>query len=172
MPSNPHKNHYMNLGHTLMGVLYAYTNNCQKAEEYVQQAIKDASLTITDSTDLSNAYVYHKEQFLQTLHANGQIKEICYENTGDINDLKQAWTNYIAIIDFVENVRNGFAAKAAKQDLNNSVRIYYTKATSIAMKLYQLTKDKTYLNKAFQISDKGKSILLHEELLTLSLIHI
>ena len=168
MEENPHKKHYLNLGHTLMGVLYAYTGNCTKAEQSIQNAINDALLSVSDTVDLSNAYVYHKVQFLQTLYARGQIKEICYEQSKNLNDLKETLANYIDMIDYVENIRNGFAIEAYKEDLNNTIHAYYNKATSIAVRLYQLTKDVDYLNQAFGISDKGKSILLHEALVAKS----
>lgn len=164
MPDNAVKDFYKSIGNMLMSVLQAEVGNCKSAEKSIKESINLALLSIKDANNVSDAYTNNKRFFAQALLVKARTKEICYRHSQDLRDLEQAMNNYLALIGFVENVRNGFAEETLKANLMNTVYLFYTGAISVAIKLYQETGLDKHLDTAFQLCDKSKSVLLNEEL--------
>lgn len=156
------KNAYKNKFYPILAIREATKGNCETAIAKVTEGINKA--IIPSDAPANYPLVFDKVSFLQSLYLKGKVYEICYEQSQEVAQLEMALTAYLKAIEFLENFRNSFASNTSRENQMSLFYTFYNHTSYTAKRLYELTQNKAFLNLAFQISEKGKSITLKEEL--------
>lgn len=77
-----------------------------------------------------------------------------------IERLEMAFSTFCLADQLIDNIRQGYQAEASKLILAQRAIPIYEKAIATATHLYQVSQDKTYLHKAFSLTEKSKGIAL------------
>ncbi|MBS1600726.1 MAG: CHAT domain-containing protein [Bacteroidetes bacterium] len=155
-----------------MGDVWMGKNNSQKAAEYYQQAIIQAD------PDFNEPGIEKNPQSFQGLHNSFFLfdaltaKAIALHSLALRNDTTfyiHAFAAYSSAIKLSRQVEKTFNSDEAKLFLVNNVNAAYKDAIDLAIQLYDLTKNKFYLLKAFDYSENSKASVLLASLRELSL---
>ncbi|HRI58446.1 MAG TPA: hypothetical protein PK228_01950, partial [Saprospiraceae bacterium] len=94
--------------------------------------------------------------------ADLQVRQ--YDHTGKKDEalLKKAEAVYDSLLLVADHTRGGFLTDADKINLAQYVRKYIGNALRVCARLHQITPDKKYTEKAFRLSEQGKSLVLLE----------
>ncbi len=148
---------------TEIGNYYYYHKDFVKSIEYYQQAI------------ISNVYDFNDINFYKNPNLENVILDIDLlypllgkakafyslysESPNNINDLKESLKCYDLAVKLIEKVRD-YLSKESKYTLTENVKSTFDKTIKISLELYKTTKDKKYLETAFEYAEKSKSAVL------------
>ena len=136
-----------------------------RALENIQVAIMSTVPNYTDKNVLSNPGLDERVRYMSYLFAALKLKarifRAKYEQSGNVSDLKQALAAGKRIVEFEDRLLSGYTRESAVDALENSLFARQEAAENAAL-LYQKTNDPAYLNQAFEIAEKSKSVFLRQ----------
>jgi CHAT domain-containing protein len=138
-------------------------NNFSKAIEYYDTARSalhipflnaDSSVIIADNDDVSD-----KSVLLDILEAKSRL---FFKN----NNTLKAYNMAQAAVLLLEKMRNSFKEEGSKLFMLQKMIPTYELSIGLALELYQKTKERHYIEEAFQLVEKSKAMLLLDALKT------
>lgn len=145
--------------YSLMAFIETKKDNCDKAQYWIERSLENGLIDKSKKEwkNLALSDIVDGLQFVQVLYYKAIVKEYCYAQTGTIDYLKQAVEAHQQTIIFLEKLLE-------KEDLGNPTESlleitasYYTDASIVALKLYEVEKSKYYLDLALRTTDRGKN---------------
>ncbi|MDN5204528.1 CHAT domain-containing protein [Fulvivirgaceae bacterium BMA10] len=156
------------LGITLnnFGNYYLKTNKPQKALTYFQKALITLIKDFKNTDYHINPTLEHKELDSKTILLDvfkgkaSAFNGLYQSDSAKTENLENSFKVYKLAIRLIDIIRFSLIREASQEDL--SIRSYpiYEEAINVACKLYKITKNKEYLNAAFEFSRKSKAFTL------------
>lgn len=106
---------------------------------------------------------------LKLITTRARILETTYNHTGNEATLLKALNTYEQAENVIDHMRRGFIRESSKTALQKSASEVIESAIRTCMQLYEITNSVSYLARAFQFSEKNKSVILGESLYAASL---
>jgi CHAT domain-containing protein/Tfp pilus assembly protein PilF len=97
---------------------------------------------------------------LEILKPKAVTLRYLYDKTHSISDLDFSLQTYDLCLDIIDKIRIAYQDEESKFALSENEKDTYTEAIEIAVKLYQLTKNAKYKEKAFRYAERSKSASL------------
>jgi CHAT domain-containing protein/tetratricopeptide (TPR) repeat protein len=101
--------------------------------------------------------------------AKARIQRLLHEVTNDTGYLLNAMHTWESALRLAKTVQQGYDAEASRLFLNNNLQPASEEAVHTAFRLYQVTSDKEYLEKAFTIAETSKAAVLQIRLRQMSI---
>lgn len=121
-------------------------------------------------------YIHHILQFLlilcfsfsqsfaiyKTTNASKENKSNVIKDTTklDLKDIKMSLSTFFLASDLIDDIRHSYRAEGSKLFLGEKSSEVYVKAIRVALKLYEITDNKKYLEDAYTFTEKGKVAVL------------
>jgi CHAT domain-containing protein len=102
------------------------------------------------------SYLY----LLESLKAKGELLKKLYHKTSSLKDLETALKTQEIAIQVLEVMKNNDMSDNSKVFWTKNSLILFENSINTAYQLFNITKDKKYLEKAFNFSERSKSLLL------------
>lgn len=151
----------------LFGDLYLKNNSPDSALYYYQQAL------IVYLDDFNNENIYsnpetqddpNQREIFDIMYRKARAFRRNFDMTDDISHLKEAFHIYNLIDKLNDEARNSNLRDASLLILNDYYHQEYEKAVDCAYELFNLTNKNEYLDSAFRLMEKSKSMLLFKSL--------
>jgi CHAT domain-containing protein/predicted negative regulator of RcsB-dependent stress response len=149
------------------GDLYFSRHQYQQALHYYQQAIDILLLSASATNPYAAPLVDHsfyKRELLSSIEQKAHTLEMIYKKSRSINDLAAALLQYKTACTVVDDARKQYSGDGSKFFLAEKSASIYRRACSIAVTLFEKTKDPLYKEQAFLIADRSKGNILLEKL--------
>lgn len=164
MDINAVKNQEISLILSDLGDLYYNLEDIDKALNYYQKAI----ISKTKSFNIENIYKNPKIEDLEPefntfvfLYKKTQALYDKYlSKTKNAKDLEASYNTSVLAIKLFESISASYKDDNTKLQINEYIYDIYNTIVLIAAELHDITKDKNYLNSAFEYSEKGKAAVL------------
>ncbi|MCH6575617.1 MAG: tetratricopeptide repeat protein, partial [Bacteroidetes bacterium] len=101
---------------------------------------------------------------LAGLELKAEAFEKFYSKSSHLKDLQLSLSTYELATELIDEMRRGYNAEQTKLFLGEKTYNVYNNAISTAIKLYEITKNEQYKEKAFSFSEKSKTNILLESL--------
>jgi CHAT domain-containing protein/Tfp pilus assembly protein PilF len=141
----------------------------EKALEIIQKSTisnssqEQISLNILFLPNLKTAF--DKDLMLKILRRKTEFLDSLFVNDFKNVNLIDVYNTSCAAVDMLLYINKSVSAKGSKKYwLNREVIPVFETAISYALRIYETNKDPKYLEQAFQLSERSKSILLMESL--------
>lgn len=146
-----------------LGKIYHEQGDYSTALQYFQKALINNTPDLTNNNDDIQQIkkAYQIDHLIETL----ENKTLTLEAIATPKSLELAHEHYQATLEWIEQTRQNFAFDVSKVNLNKKTYQIYKNALATAHQLYQITKEDKYLESAFNIVEKQKSILLLENMI-------
>jgi len=143
-----------------VGDTYIAVKNYDKALQYYQSALHAIAPGFTDSSATTNPAF---DQLLSAVECARILrsKAQAFELRGEMH---KAFETYTHLIDFTEKMRIGYLDEGSKIFLASESFEIYERATAIALLLNEETGDRSFIDKAFTITERSKAGILREAL--------
>ena len=125
--------------------------NFQKKNEYVNPILQDH-------------YISDKQALLIFLEAKAKTFKHLYDQNQQQKDLQAAHETYNLLDELIDDIRLSYLEDASKSYLVKQTKPIYEKAIGVCLQYQQLTKDKKYVEQAFNYAEKSKAIILLEQI--------
>jgi len=144
---------------------YIQTNNYSKALEYSQKAIISSSVNFKDNNIFSNPktnQTLSKLEMLKALKSKAQVLNIVFNQdpTKNLTYLRNSLDAYSTAIEIIEQIRLSYDNDESKMYLSEQEKATYVSAIEVAEKLYRVTNNPHYIEKAFTFAEKSKATTL------------
>ncbi|WP_421921040.1 CHAT domain-containing protein [Marinifilum sp.] len=166
---NNYGQNHPDVAHCLLNFGDFYMDNQQNefALRYYQKAIISELDNFSDTTIYTNPILGEIEPQISILtilksKANG-LAQLYFEKE-NLDDLKFSLETYDLCFDIIDKIRIGYQDEESKLTLSSNEKETYTKAINIAVRLYEITKDPIYKEKAFRYSERSKAASLMSSL--------
>ena len=133
------------------------------ALKYYQKALISELDNFNNSTVYINPTMDELDpqlSILEILKPKAVTLRYLYDKTNSISDLDFSLQTYDLCLDIIDKIRIAYQDEESKFALSKNEKETYNQAIEIAVKLYQLTKDVKYKEKAFIYSERSKSASL------------
>ena len=133
------------------------------ALKYYQKALISELDNFNNSTVYINPTMDELDpqlSILEILKPKAVTLRYLYDKTNSISDLDFSLQTYDLCLDIIDKIRIAYQDEESKFALSKNEKETYNQAIEIAVKLYQLTKDVKYKEKAFMYSERSKSASL------------
>lgn len=152
----------------LLGDLYSKQNKYKEALQSYQQAMYYFFPALDTSNFFMNPKLedfYSEKYFLELLSKKALTLRKYYENSTDQRALEASLDTYLLLAQYVKLSRKGFygGSHSTLKFAERTTR-FYEEGIETALMLFKLNRDKSYLRKAFTLSDSRRYGLLLEEL--------
>ena len=140
-------------------------NNVQEALENLQKSLLTNSSNGVGKTFSVQTFIYKNdaiETYKETLIALSKI----YKKEGKEMFLNMELDATLKANQLIDYQRNSFELEASKLELGKIAKEIYGLGIMAAYEKYQLTKDKKYVDLAFEYAEKSKNIVLFEAVKT------
>jgi CHAT domain-containing protein/tetratricopeptide (TPR) repeat protein len=149
-----------------LGANFGLTEDYTKALVYFQKAINSADKTCSASDISANPAITHVTPKLAEYTAfKGHTFHRRYHQTKDPADLVNGIDAFMVALEMIDTLRFTYSFES-KPYLSSSAKIHFFNALDMALDLFKLTGKKTYLDQAFELSERNKSATLNEFLRT------
>ena len=146
--------------HIFIGNIYLDQNLPNKSITEYKKALghpqNELSQILKDSSKIN--------ENLTTVTALTKIGQIFHaqwlQNIEDISSLKTSLQTTERAISLIEQIRKKYQADADRQKLFEDASKVYENGIAMAIRLYNITGDESYLKKGFQFSEKSKAFVL------------
>ena len=127
-----------------MIVKYDINNNSSPTHQQLQASISQPNLVtyLGDKAKLFKAY---------------------YNKTKDVKHLKNAYNTYLATDTLIHILLNKLT-EGSQMIWVKKARNIYEEAINVSYQLYQITKDKAYLESAFNFAESNKAVILQRKI--------
>lgn len=150
--------------YSLLGDIYTSEGKEVLAIEAYQNAIKASCTDFYLDNPAENPEIFGNCYGPELLNAMKKKAAILagLNTKGAINtdELQNSLNTYDLCLNLIHKMRNSFGSFESKVEFSNEEKETYGQAIAVAMKLYRLTKDQYYKEKAFNYAEKGKSSIL------------
>jgi CHAT domain-containing protein/Flp pilus assembly protein TadD len=140
----------------------------EKSLRNYQRAFSALSTNFDDTINLfSNPVpeqVYSKPMALKIAVSKARLLTRLSEENKDISALRHAFRTYQLAIALMQDIALGYDFDKAKAELEKESREIYNHSMNLAYQLYQKTGEITFIQDAFAISEKSKSVQLLENI--------
>lgn len=154
---------------TTMGDIYLKKRVFTRAIESYQAAITQyasfnfKSQTIYDNPE-SNDFHTLNPYLLKNIISQTSTFYKLYKSSSQEIDLKAAWASTSLLIQLADRYRHQLDTQGSQLFISTELKPAYEQAIEIALELYEITKEETYLEEAFKTSEKSKAVLLSNAL--------
>ncbi len=100
------------------------------------------------------------QYLLEALTAKGELLKELYTETNDRKDLEAALNTQETAIQLLEKIKNNYMSEASRFFWTSHTISLIEESIDTASKLYEITNDTGYIEKAFNFSERSKSLLL------------
>ncbi|MBC8184564.1 CHAT domain-containing protein [candidate division KSB1 bacterium] len=147
-----------------IGNLFYKQNEIEKALSYAQKSIISLTPEFADTNIYSNPLldnILSETELLQALELKAQALEKLYSiHSHDLKDMQMSFNTYQLASELIDQVRIGYRAEGSKLFLGENASKIYEKAINNSLKLYHITQNNEYKEKAFLFAEKSKSSVL------------
>ena len=147
-----------------IGDCFLQQGDLNNAQKYYSKSL----WTVTD-TDSSNIFslpsasrIYPENTILEALDAKAEIFRILYKGIPDIKYLQTAINCYALSFEVERKLMQYFSYDESKLLMLKDSRQRSQKAIAICYQLYEMTRDNSWAEKAFQFAEKNKGFVLLE----------
>jgi CHAT domain-containing protein/tetratricopeptide (TPR) repeat protein len=150
-----------------LGEFFLKENKIDSALFYFQKSLIALSPNFNDEKISSNPTINQalsKIRLLSALKNKAYALSELYLLNNDKNYLKLSLVNYDQAIETIDLIRSGYISEESKLFLAANESETFSNALQTSFKLYKLTQEQKYLEKAFNYSEYGKSAILNESL--------
>jgi CHAT domain-containing protein len=155
----------------VLGDFYMKQKNCLKALEYYQQSLSANSIGFKSSNIYQNPVEKNclsEIQLLETLKKKASAFSQLYANEADKSKKKNMITACMETLDLatvtLKKLRKGYLSYESKLYITQNEKEIYLWGIENALQLYELTRDKSYIEKAYQFSRESKAAVLEDEI--------
>jgi len=145
------------------GKYFEKTGNIDSALYYYQKSI----ITVVEDFNDLNFYnnpglnkVVSNLHLIKSLKHKAQTLSNYFLETGNIQDLKTSLNTHDLAIQLIDKIRMGYQTQESKLFLSENEKDTYTDAINTAYRLWQISKDETYMHKAFEYTERSKAAIL------------
>lgn len=128
------------------------------ALEHIVPDFKPTSMLANPS--LQYATILDEEGLLISLDSKATTLFTLFKLSNEVAYLESAYHTFLLADNVIGKIRSEFLEDASKIALVKKAKPVYEKAISTCYELYTLTNDELYINKAFELSEKSRSIIL------------
>ncbi len=153
---------------TDVGKIYGIAGDYEKALNFFQLGL---SVTSKNKSILKNVFlnpsVEHLRlhvEMLRLLPEKARLLKDYYQVSKKQVYLEAAFDTYLKTFEYVEIMRKKLSRKEGRKILSETTFAIYEDAIATALELYELTKNDSYQEQAFLLSEKGKVGLLLEDI--------
>lgn len=159
------KHPYLANAYNNFGDHYLRNNNLDSALYYFQQSLIASTIgfnniNIEANPDLSNTL--SKTHILSALKNKANALYLKAKKTNNTNLYKNSLQTYDKAIEAINMIRSGYISEQSKLFLADNQFETYSNALEACYDLYKITKDDSYLEKAFDYNESGKASILKE----------
>lgn len=150
-----------------MGEFYGEQKQNITSLNYYQKAIISELDNFSDSTIYANPDLNEIEPQISILSIlKGKAKGFSnlYRENGKVSELDFSLDTYDLCLNIIDKIRIGYQDEQSKFALSQNEKDTYTLAIEIAVKLYELTKDVSYKERAFKYAERSKAASLMSSL--------
>lgn len=152
---------YYQLGHIYLDLHYF-----DEALDYFQTAIISMVPAFSDSniyTNPESIRAYSNDKLLKVLSAKAlALKSRYMLEPLRLEDLRSALDTYLLAAQLIEDIRSGYKSESYKLFFGEKCIEIYGQALQTAFKLYEISGNPEYKEKAFAFSEKSKAAVLSE----------
>jgi CHAT domain-containing protein len=152
----------------LMGDAYNDQHQFEKSLLNYQKAFVSMSPVFSDTLNLflnpTPGQLDNKPLALRVASKKAEVLAQLAKQNGDVNYQKQSLLTYFFAIGLMDDITSGYNLESARIEFEKESRTVYDNAITTAHQLYTKTKDRSFIQDAFQISEKSKSVLLLENI--------
>lgn len=147
-----------------IGNYYAYRNDFTKALDFFQKSLVAGFANFNSEDIQDNPEISKNEMFYHMLNSlNGKaftLKSLYTENKSRADYLKASAASYDASIRLIELLRSSYQNEDSKLMIAGNEKSTFRNAIEVSVDLYNHTGDRKYLEKALELSEKGRSAVL------------
>ena len=150
-----------------IGGVYFKEGDFHKALEYYQKALMSSTYDFNGQRFDENPSIEQVDGQLTTLDIikdKASVLLKLYTTTNQIKYLKSSLQTYDLCVDIIDQIRIAYQDEESKLALNVSENETYSKAIEVAAKLFELTGNIAYKEKAFNYSERAKASSLRNYL--------
>jgi CHAT domain-containing protein/Tfp pilus assembly protein PilF len=144
-----------------IGYYYEITGDFQSCLDYQQKSLIANSKLFTSSSYKDNppadAEVYSLDYMLASLKHKAYSLYLLSAEKEERAGLEASLETYKRAIEFIERIRMGHHTEDSQLLLSDNEHKTYMQAIHVAWKLYELTKEKRFLEEAFRFSERSKA---------------
>lgn len=107
---------------------------------------------------------YKAQRVLDCLERRGKFNWKLYQKEQNIASLKSAKKAYDLAIQILDNIRNNIQTESSKQFAYEKYYAIFSGAITVLWQLHESTGEKTYVEQAYMLAEKSKSLVLAEAL--------
>lgn len=150
--------------HQLLGEFYLNRNDFNQALAHSQQAIIALTPGFGDTTIYQNPPLQTFRLEYQSivplkLKANA-LRRRYFSSSFRQSDLEMSFNTYRLMADLIGRVRTSYQAEGSKLFLQTKTAQIYEAAIEVALKLFEFTPDRSYLEAAFLFAEQAKAGVL------------
>jgi CHAT domain-containing protein/tetratricopeptide (TPR) repeat protein len=150
-----------------LGDYYLKQGSIMLALNYYQQGLMSISKTFADTNILANpsAGQLNTDLFLvHILSLKASSLTMYYNQTGNDAFLISSVQTYLLCLDMIDQLRMTYRAENSQMNLAGLIHEINNQAIDNCLTAFNCSKDSVWLYKAFEISERGKSVVLLSEL--------
>jgi len=148
-----------------MAAVYDSTHQYDTALYYTQFALKCVVKQVDSADITSNPHtedLYIENTIMEALDYKATLLQKKYAQTNDINLLQNAVSCYEGACRVEQKLMDYFTYDSSRAVMQSNGKQRSAKAIAICYRLYQLTNNNTWAEKAFQFSENSKALILLE----------
>jgi CHAT domain-containing protein len=150
-----------------LGDYYYKKDQLDLALDYYQKSLITVSKSFTDTNILVNPSKESLNTDWLLIHILS-LKAMClnklYYKNSEVAFLFSSVETYLLCMDLIDQLRMTYRTENSQMLLTGEIHRVYKKAIDVCLITYNQTKDPGWLDKAFEISERGKSMVLLSEL--------
>jgi CHAT domain-containing protein/tetratricopeptide (TPR) repeat protein len=158
-----------------LGTHFLKYNQTDNALFYFQKSLIALSPDFNDSSINSNPSINNvlsKTHLLRSLKNKATALSILADKNSEPDKYILSLATYDLAIDAINKIRSGYLSEESKLLLADNEFETFSNALEVAFKLYEITRDNKYIEKAFNYSESGKSAILTEALKNIHALNI
>jgi CHAT domain-containing protein/lipopolysaccharide biosynthesis regulator YciM len=150
-----------------IGSVYAASGEYNKALQHFQQGIISNMPSFHDTRLVHNPVLANqaglyldRNILLASLQFKAGTLEKLFTQSGAMADLQLAYQTYCSADTLAGQIQYNYSDENDKVAFTSKARQLYQAALSVCLQVYELSKEKSYLNKAFYFAERGKASVL------------
>lgn len=101
--------------------------------------------------------------YLNLIYSRAKSLEFLGLKKNNLELLIQSVEEYKNTLNWIERLRNNYTSKVTQESVNDFYSLYGMHASALAFKIHEMNNDESYVELAFNISEKTKSFVLRNE---------
>lgn len=150
-----------------IGDYYYNTNQIDQALKYYQKSLISISDSFTDNSILSNPplqALYSDTRVIRILFNKAFYLNKYFEENGNLTYLICSGETYYLCLGLIDKLRMKYRTENSQLILSNDIYEIYKQSIENCLVIHSYTNDSKWLYRAFEISERGKSMVLLSEL--------